>query len=224
MTSKDTEKSALPKEHVTAVFEALAKAYGMNPWNWHTDGDPFRVLVGTLLSHRTRDAKTDEAARALLEQYPTPKDLARAPLEHIAALVRPVNFYKTKARRLKEVAQHLVSHHDGKIPDNTSDLMALPGVGPKTAACVLVYGFHKPAIPVDVHVHRISNRLGMVATRKPEETQEVLERLVPQEWLLKVNELLVKHGQTTCLPRHPKCNRCAVRLWCATGRNSSEDP
>lgn len=217
--SKDAPNTDTLAEHLSALFQALADAYGLHPWNWHTNGDPFRVLVGTILSHRTRDAKTDEAACALLDRYATAKDLAAAPVEHIASLVRPVNFYKTKAQRLKEVARCLVTRHGGHVPDQAADLMALPGVGPKTAACVLVYGFRKPAIPVDVHVHRISNRLGLVATRTPQETQKALERCIPDGWLLHVNELLVKHGQTTCRPRHPKCDRCVVRLWCAMGRN-----
>ncbi len=201
-----------------AVLQALADCYGLSPWNWHTNGDPFRVLVGTLLSHRTRDPKTDEATRAVLEHYPTAKDLAEAPVERIATLVRPVNFYKTKARRLKETAALLVERHGGKVPDQERDLTALPGVGPKTAACVLVYGFRKPAIPVDVHVHRICRRLGITTCPTPKETQGVLEKLVPARWILHVNELLVKHGQTTCLPRSPKCSRCVVAAWCSDGR------
>ncbi len=202
---------------LSGVFQALADCYGLSPWNWHTNGDPFRVLVGTLLSHRTRDPKTDEAAQAVLDKYPTAKALAEAPVESIAALVRAVNFYKTKARRLKETAALLVERHGGKVPENESDLLALPGVGPKTAACVLVYGFGKPVIPVDVHVHRISRRLGIVQTRTPEATRQVLERLVPPRWMLHVNELLVKHGQTTCLPRNPRCSECVVAAWCADG-------
>lgn len=205
-------------ERLSAVLKALADLYGLSPWNWHTNGDPFRVLVGTILSHRTRDPKTDEAAQAVLEKYPTPEALAEAPLENLAALVRPVNFYKTKARRLKDVAALLVERHGGVVPDREADLVALPGVGPKTAACVLVYGFRKPAIPVDVHVHRISRRLGVVETRTPEETRRVLEKIVPAQWMLHVNELLVKHGQTTCLPRNPKCAQCIVAAWCAWGR------
>lgn len=206
------------RERLSAVFRALADLYGLSPWNWHTDGDPFRVLVGTILSHRTRDPKTDEAARAVLEKYPTAFALAEAPVEGLAALVRPVNFHKTKARRLKNVAALLVERHGGAVPDREADLLALPGVGPKTAACVLVYGFRKPAIPVDVHVHRISRRLGVAQTRTPEETRQVLERIVPPRWILHVNELLVKHGQTTCLPRTPKCPQCVVAAWCARGR------
>ncbi|WP_448384563.1 endonuclease III domain-containing protein [Desulfosoma sp.] len=205
-------------KRLDAVLGALADLYGLSPWNWHTNGDPFRVLVGTILSHRTRDPKTDEAARAVLEKYPTPEALAQAPVESLAALVRPVNFYKTKARRLKEVAALLVERHGGVVPDREADLVALPGIGPKTAACVLVYGFRKPAIPVDVHVHRISRRLGVAETRTPEETRRVLEEIVPARWMLHVNELLVKHGQTTCLPRNPKCAECVVAVWCARGR------
>lgn len=216
--SKKVDPARDEGERLSAVLGALADVYGLSPWNWHTNGDPFRVLVGTILSHRTRDPKTDEAAQALLDKYPTAFALAEASVERIASLVRPVNFYKTKARRLKEVASLLVERHGGAVPDRESDLLALPGVGPKTAACVLVYGFGKPAIPVDVHVHRISRRLGMVQTRTPEETQRALERIVPPRWMLHVNELLVKHGQTTCLPRTPKCGDCVIASWCAWGR------
>ncbi|SHE47680.1 DNA-(apurinic or apyrimidinic site) lyase /endonuclease III [Desulfacinum infernum DSM 9756] len=202
------------KRKAVKILQILAERYGTTPWNWHTRRDPFRVLVGTVLSHRTRDEMTDAAARAVLARYPTPESLAEAPVEILRELVRPVNFFKTKAGRLKEIAQVLCERHGGCVPDTMEDLLALPGVGRKTAACVLVYGFRIPALPVDTHVHRISNRLGVVRTERGEETERELRDLLPDPWLLLVNELLVKHGQTICRPRNPLCSQCPVQEYC----------
>jgi endonuclease-3 len=202
------------KRKAVKILEILAERYGTTPWNWHTRRDPFRVLVGTVLSHRTRDERTDAAARAVLVRYPTPESLAEAPVEILRELVRPVNFFRTKAGRLKEIARVLCERHGGCVPDTMEELLALPGVGRKTAACVLVYGFRIPAVPVDTHVHRISNRLGVVRTERGEETERELRDLLPDPWLLLVNELLVKHGQTICRPRNPLCSRCPVQEYC----------
>ncbi|SMC25843.1 DNA-(apurinic or apyrimidinic site) lyase /endonuclease III [Desulfacinum hydrothermale DSM 13146] len=196
------------------ILEILAQSYGTEPWNWHTRRNPFRVLIGTVLSHRTRDEMTDAAAQAVLARYPDAASLADAPLADLQDLVRTVNFYKRKAARIKEIGRILVERHGGRVPDAMEDLLALPGVGRKTAACVLVYGFRKPAVPVDTHVHRISNRLGLVETQRPEATERALQQMLPEKWLLLVNELLVKHGQTVCRPRHPLCSRCPVRRYC----------
>jgi len=210
MENGTTEKN----RKAVKILEILAERYGTTPWNWHTRRDPFRVLVGTVLSHRTRDEMTDAAARAVLARYPDAASLADAPVEILQELVRPVNFFKTKAARLKEIARILCERHGGHVPDAMEDLLALPGVGRKTAACVLVYGFRRPAVPVDTHVHRISNRLGVVRTERGEETERELRDLLPDPWLLLVNELLVKHGQTICRPRNPLCSRCPVQEYC----------
>ncbi len=209
------------RRRIGEVLGRLAERYGTTPWNWHTRRDPFRVLVGTVLSHRTRDEKTDEAAQAVLKAFPDPHRLADASLAELESLVRCVNFYKSKAQRLKEIARILVERFHGRVPETLEELVTLPGVGPKTAACVLVYGFRKPAIPVDTHVHRISRRLGWTCTETPEETEKVLVRLVPAEWVLLINELLVKHGQTICRPRNPLCGQCPVRDRCAYGTRNS---
>ncbi|MDH3950582.1 MAG: endonuclease III, partial [Deltaproteobacteria bacterium] len=149
------------------LLEILAVTYGTRPWNWHTRQTPFQVLIGTVLSQRTRDEKTDEAAKALFSRFPSPELLASAPEEEIASLIRSANYYNTKAARIREISKIILEKYSGNTPDTVPELMQLPGVGRKTAACVMVYGFRKKALPVDTHVHRISNRIGLIKTRTP---------------------------------------------------------
>lgn len=195
-------------------METLIGVYGTRPWNWHTRQPPFRILIGTVLSQRTRDEKTDEAARALFARYPSPEMLASAPVEEIAKLIRPANYYYTKASRIKEISTIVMEKYAGKTPDNLADLTRLPGVGRKTAACVMVYGFGKPALPVDTHVHRISNRIGLIQTKTPIESEKELWKVVPQKYIMPYNELMVKHGQKICRPIGPKCDQCPIATSC----------
>ncbi|MFP3869308.1 MAG: endonuclease III domain-containing protein [Syntrophobacteria bacterium] len=206
------------------IAKVLAATYGITPWNWHTRQSPFQVLIGTLLSQRTRDGKTDEAARALFSRYPTAEKLASARIEEIARLIRPVNFYVTKAQRIKELCMILVEKHSGKTPESIAALMELPGVGRKTACCVRLYGFGKPALPVDTHVHRISNRIGLVRTTTPDETERKLWEVVPEQYIMLYNQLLVRHGQKVCRPVGPRCQGCPIVGLCAYGssRNRSK--
>lgn len=178
------------------------------------EGDPFKVLIATLLSHRTRDENTTKAVDQLFSVYKNPKDVASASEEELQKLIRPVGFYRNKARTIKRVADMVLAKHEGRVPDKINDLLALPGVGRKTANCVLVYGFGKPAIPVDTHVHRISNRIGLVETRTPEETEAQLTRLVDEKFWLDINELFVKFGQRICKPIGPKCPVCMLKRIC----------
>lgn len=180
--------------------------------------EAFRVLIGTILSQRTRDERTEAASEALFARYPTAPVLAKAPLRSVERLVRPANFYKTKARTVRKAAQALLKEHGGRVPLEREQLLRIPGVGPKTAACVLVYGHQLPAIPVDTHVHRISNRLGWVKTESPEGTEAALERLVPKAYWMQVNELLVRHGQGVCKPIGPRCGACPVARHCQYGK------
>jgi endonuclease III len=205
-----------------AIIERLVLAYGTRPWNWHTRQPPFEVLIGTVLSQRTRDEKTDEAAKALLAQYPSVRELAVAPLETIERLVRPSNYYKTKAARIQTICRALLAHHGGEVPCDPERLMELPGVGRKTAACVMVYGFGEPAIPVDTHVHRLANRMGLIRTRKAEESEKALWEIAEKNHLLLLNELFVKHGQTVCKSAGPMCAQCVVRDLCDQGRLCAE--
>ena len=199
------------------ILETLAATYGTNPWNWHTRQTPFQVLIGTVLSQRTRDEKTDEAAKALFTRFPSPDTLAFAPEEEIANLIRPANYYNTKAARIKEISKIILKKYSGNTPDTIDELMQLPGVGRKTAACVMVYGFRKKALPVDTHVHRISNRIGLIKTRSPEESEKDLWKVVPEDYIMHYNELMVKHGQNICRPISPRCQRCPIVKYCTYG-------
>jgi len=204
------------------TLRLLAARYGNHPWNWHTQQTPFQVLIGTVLSQRTRDEKTDAAARALFFRYPSPEALAAATLEEIEELIRPVNYYRTKAKRIHEICIILLARYDGRAPDTIAELMKLPGVGRKTASCVMVFGFRRPALPVDTHVHRIANRIGLVRTRFPEETERALCEVLPERHLMTCNELMVKHGQTICRPRGPRCEECPVADSCLYASNARE--
>ncbi len=176
--------------------------------------DPFQILVSTLLSSRTQDPVTAQASRRLFEVAPTPEALAKLSEEAIAQRIYPVGFYRTKARHLKHLAQVLLEQYHGQVPRTFEDLVRLPGVGRKTANLVLSVAFGIPAICVDTHVHRITNRLGLVNTKTPEETEAQLRQKVPQEWWHRINHLLVAFGQTICLPRRPKCLECPVLNLC----------
>jgi len=176
--------------------------------------DPFRILISTILSARTRDRVTEKVSDLLFSRYPDARSLSRARFSSVAKIIRPVNFYKGKTKKIIAASRQIVSDFGGVVPKTYAELLELPGVGRKTAGCVLVYGHNLPAIPVDVHVHRISNRIGLVSTKKPEDTEEILRELYKEkDWLL-VNELFVSFGQTICLPIKPKCESCLVRHLC----------
>jgi endonuclease-3 len=157
----------------------------------------------------------------LFSKFKNPEELARANLNEIKELIQKIGFYNIKAARIKEVSKILVEKYDSKVPPNLEDLLSFPGVGRKTANCVLVYGFKKPAIPVDVHVHRISNRIGIVKTKKPEETEIVLQKSVDRKHWIAVNETFVVFGQNICLPIKPKCNVCRLTKLCEYYENNN---
>jgi len=178
---------------------------------------PFQVLISTVLSQRTRDENTEIASKRLFSRYPSPEKLASADLRSIERLIKPSGFYRVKARRVKAIAKEILSRFGGKTPGGIEELLSLKGVGRKTANCVLCYAFGKPAIAVDVHVHRIANRIGIVSTKGPEQTEEALAAILPKRAWLGVNELLVKFGRKTCRPIGPKCGECPLSAWCDYG-------
>jgi endonuclease-3 len=175
---------------------------------------PYRVLISTILSHRTKDENTHRASSNLFDKYPTAEDVANAPLEDIEELIRSSGFYKVKAQRVKEVSKILLEEYDGEVPRGFDELMSLPSVGRKTANCVLVYAFGELAVPVDVHVHKISNRLGLASTKTPEQTEAELVKLVPRKYWLDLNELFVRFGQDICRSVGPKCDECNFSSFC----------
>ena len=176
--------------------------------------DPFRVLIATVLSQRTRDEVTSRAEKALFGKFGDAKSISRAGIGEIENLIINVGFYRAKARAIREISREILSRFDGRVPDDLESLLSLPLVGRKTANCVLVFGFGKPAIPVDTHVHRISNRLGWVRTRTPEETETALSKLIPRVRWLDVNELMVTHGKNVCRPLNPRCDICPIARYC----------
>ncbi len=178
------------------------------------DRGPFSILIGTILSARTRDENTAKVVRALFARYGTPQELAAADIPDVERLIRSIGFYRVKARRIIQVAKIIAEAYDGVVPDDMESLTSLPGVGRKTANCVLVYAFEKPAIPVDIHVHRISNRLGLVKTKTPEETEAALVSRVPKEYWLRINDTFVMYGQNVCKPVSPMCGVCRIRAMC----------
>jgi endonuclease III len=205
--------------------------------------DPFCVLVGTILSARTKDACTagavkrlfgavrgrrrgaDPTGRAVAPRPPlTPADLERLSVAEIEKLIYPVGFYHDKARHLKELPRVLKEKFGGVLPRTVEELCELPGVGRKTANLTVAVGFDLPAICVDVHVHRISNRLGLVKTKTPLETEMALRRLLPVKYWKTWNSHLVSFGQTRCLPRNPRCEGCPIRFSCVANGDSTSAP
>lgn len=176
--------------------------------------DPFRLLVACVISLRTKDEVTALSAARLFAVAATPAALARVDEPQIAQLIFPAGFYRTKARQIRSISQLLLERHGGRVPADREALLALPGVGRKTANLVLGLGFGIPAICVDTHVHRISNRLGLVATKSPEQTEHALERALPQRTWIDINDLLVTFGQHVCHPTSPRCSSCPLADRC----------
>ena len=176
--------------------------------------DPFMVLVGTILSARTKDACTAAACGRLFQKVKSPDDLRRIPLAELEKAIYPVGFFHDKARHLKELPNVLDAKFGGVLPDTVEALCELPGVGRKTANLVVALGFDKPAICVDVHVHRITNRLGLVHTKTPYETEMTLREILPVRYWKTWNSYLVSFGQTCCTPRNPHCADCPIAAYC----------
>lgn len=197
---------------IDLIITRLKKLYP--PGKFHSS-DPFKVLIATVLSQRTRDEVTERASEKLFSKYSTASALAHADAGEIEKLIREVGFYRIKAPRVKEIARIISNDFKGRVPDSMEALLSLPGVGRKTANCVLVYGFGRDAIAVDTHVHRISNRLGLVSTGKPEETEARLYEVLPKKHWRHINELLVRFGQDICRPVAPKCGACLLADLCS---------
>ena len=205
------KKSSKVDDSIDFIIEKLEEIYSLRIFE---DSDPFRVLIRTILSQRTRDENTDAASALLFSKFSTPEAIAFAPVDEVELLIKKSGFYHVKARRVKEVSRIIHEDYNDVVPDNLKELLSLPGVGRKTANCVLVYGFHEDAIPVDVHVHRISNRIGLVNTKNPDETELELTKVVPKKYWLPLNDLFVQFGQTICRPIGPKHEICPIAEVC----------
>jgi len=176
--------------------------------------DPFLILVSCILSLRTRDPVSLAASQRLFEHAKTPQELLSLPIHTIEKLIYPTGFYRQKTKQLQAISSMLLEKFSGTVPRTREELLTLPGVGPKTANLVLSEGFNIPAICVDTHVHRISNRLGIINTKTPEETEEALKRLLPEKYWSEYNRLMVMWGQNVCVPISPFCSKCVLLPLC----------
>lgn len=209
-------------KHIDEIFSLLKKElekYTM-PVVSHPDWDdivktPFTTLISCLLSLRTKDEVTAQASYKLFKKYSTPEQLVTVSEKEIQSLIYPVGFYKTKAKRIKDISKTLIENYNGKVPDGFDELLKLKGVGRKTANIVMVYGHKKQDyLPIDTHCHRIPNRLGWINTKTPEQTEIALEKILPKKYWDDFNHLFVKFGQTICVPISPFCSRCPIKNYC----------
>ncbi len=212
----------MASDEICEILNILSKEYnkgaypgrnseGLNP-EWPCD--PFHVLIATILSQRTRDDNTRKASDNLFHRYNSIDAIADADPDEVAELVRPAGFPKQKGKAIVDCCRMLRDEYGYEVPSDTDEMMKLPMVGRKTAACVRSYAMDIPSVCVDTHVHRISNLMGLVSTSDPVATEFALMEITPEDRWSDINRYLVRHGQVVCLPNHPHCERCSVRSYC----------
>ncbi len=216
---KDKDKSTYS---VQKVFSILEHSHQLTMLEQLASYSVFQQLVATLLSSRTKDTTTIPLVKKLFMKYRAPQDFISARISVLEKELYGIGFYRVKARNIQMLSRIIIDKFQNKVPNTLEELTSLPGVGRKTANCMLNYAFHKPAVAADTHVHRLSNRMGWVNTNTPEETEQKLMKVLPQELWSKVNELLVDHGQRVCFPRKPNCEGCEIREYCRYGRNNNQ--
>lgn len=195
--------------NVEKIIRILNKKYKVKLWK----EKPFKLLIGTILSQRTRDEKTSQAWKKLFSRANTPEKILRLSEKEIQSLIKDVGFYRQKAKRIKKISRIILEEYKGKVPSSREELLKLPGVGPKTADVVLSYSFGKPVIAVDTHVATISKRLGWTKSNDPEKIREDLHKIVPKKYRLIINSLFVEFGKDICRAR-PKCFVCPIVKFC----------
>ncbi len=195
------------EEHVKGELPSVSEI-GM------ASSDPFKVLISTIISLRTKDKVTLESSLKLFERADGVEKMSRLTGEEISELIYPAGFFRKKGETIREICLILIESYDGKVPRTREDLLSLPGVGLKTANLVLSLGWGIPAICVDIHVHRIANRMGWVKTSKPDDTEKALRMILPVEYWISLNEDLVLFGQKECTPLSPHCSRCPLSPFC----------
>lgn len=184
--------------------------------------DPYVVLIACILSLRTNDTTTYPATMKMLQLASTPQDMMNVDEEELAEAIYPVGFYKNKAKQIIALSKKIVEEYDGKVPNTIDELLKFDGVGRKTANLVMAKGFNEPAICVDVHVHRIFNRLGLVDTKTPEETEMKLREIIPQKYWIRLNTEFVTLGQNVCKPTKPMCPFCPINYYCKTNPDKED--
>ncbi len=218
----------MASEQICEILNILSKEYdrgaypgrsseGLNP-EWPCD--PFHVLIATILSQRTRDDNTRKASDNLFRRFDSVEELADADPDEVARLVKPAGFPKQKGKAIVDCCRILRDDCGGKVPEETEELLKLPMVGRKTAACVRSYAMGIPSVCVDTHVHRIANLMGLVDTKTPEETEFALMDMTPEERWSDINRYLVRHGQAVCMPNRPHCEKCSVSGYCRSCRDA----
>ena len=206
-------------DDIHSIITALRQEYK----TWQTpavtvvaqcNGSPFKVLISCIISLRTKDDVTAQASARIFARAQTPEEMLLLTVEEISGLIYPAGFYRTKAAQIAVLSQELVEQHHGIVPDSIDELLRFKGVGRKTANLVVTLGFGTPGICVDTHVHRICNRLGYITTKNPDDTEKVLRTLLPSEYWIEINDLLVAFGQNHCHPVSPRCSTCRVAGLC----------
>lgn len=208
-------------EHVDELFKLLKKGLRkfetpvINRAKRDIDDTPFNTLISCVLSLRTKDNVTEQASLRLLKKYNTPEKILTLSEKRISELIYPVGFYKTKAKRLKEISKTLIDEYSSKVPEDFDELLKFKGVGRKTANIVMVYGHKKTGyLPIDTHCHKIPNRLGWIKTKTPEETEVALRKILPEKYWDDFNDLFVTFGQNICVPISPFCSKCPIEKYC----------
>jgi len=196
------------------VLNRLGRRYEIDRFVKRNGSSPFRILIGCVLSLRTKDEVSYPATDRLFSRAATPREMLRLRTSTVSRLIYPVGFYNRKAEQIREISRRLLDEWDGEVPSDLDELLTLPGVGRKTANLVVTLGFGKPGICVDTHVHRITNRLDWLETRHPDETEQVLRSILPRRHWITINETLVRHGQQTCKPISPICTECPIQKDC----------
>jgi endonuclease III len=202
------------KVNAAKIFAILEKYYPPHVMNSKYYGEPYKVLVSCILSLRNLDEVTFPVAEKLFKIADNPDAIAKMPLEQLKKEIKSINFYITKAQTIKNITDILIAKYNGQVPSDMDKLLAFKGVGRKTANIVRSVGYKMPVIAVDVHVHRISNRLGLVKTKEPEETEFALMKIISEEYRRKINQLFVLHGKSICKSRKPLCNVCPIIDYC----------
>lgn len=216
---KQSSQIRVTFKEIRLVFNLLEKTHQLTMLEELKDYTPFQLLVATLLSSRTKDKTTIPIVKRLFAEYPGPKEMVDVPIKKLEKMLYSIGFYRVKAKVLKKLCRQLLDLYDGKVPDTFDSLVSLPGVGRKTANCILSYVFGKPAIAVDTHVHRISNRLGWIDTNSPKKSESALQKIVSKKSWNDINRLFVSHGQRTCFPRKPNCGTCLITDYCKYYQN-----
>ncbi|MBW2991725.1 endonuclease III [Candidatus Woesearchaeota archaeon] len=203
---------------IQKIISELKKHYSHDEFAEKNNRDPYKVLISCILSLRTKDTTTYPASKRLFRLANTPKKMLKLTEKQIRKAIYPVGFYKTKAKRIKEISKKLINEYNSIVPNTIEELLNFKGIGRKTANIVVTFGYNLPGIAVDTHVHRISNRIGLVKTKTPEKTEFALRKKIPKKYWIVLNELLVRHGQNICRPVNPKCSECMIIKYCKYGK------